>query len=80
MFVGLSAQGKARYPPGNNYLPFRRNERSMQRFRRKKSLQKLATFHTSLHDHFASERHLVDRQTYKQPRSAAWAQWRNLMA
>lgn len=48
----------------NSHLPFRRRERAMQRFRRMKSLQKFASVHANLHNHFNSERHLVDRPTY----------------
>ena len=59
----------------NSHLPFRRRERAMLRFRQMKSLQKFASVHDSLHNHFNSERHLVDRQTYKQRRSAALAEW-----
>jgi len=33
-----------------------------------------------LHNHFNLERHLVDRQTYKERRSAALAEWQNLVA
>ncbi len=43
----------------------------MLRFRQMKSLQKFASVHASLHNHFNSERHLVDRSTYKERRSAA---------
>lgn len=63
-----------------SHTPLRRRERAMLRFRRMKSLQKFAAVHASLHNHFASERHLVDRQTYKDRRSAAWAEWQNLAA
>ncbi|HET9630346.1 MAG TPA: IS6 family transposase [Novosphingobium sp.] len=63
----------------NSHLPFRRRERAMQRFRQMKSLQKFASVHASLHNHFSQERHLVDRQTYKLRRSAALAEWRSLM-
>ncbi len=52
----------------------------MLRFRHMKSLQKFASVPASLHNHFATERHLVDRQTYKQTRSAAHAGWRALAA
>ena len=45
-----------------------------------KSLQKFASVHDSLHNHFNQERHLVDRQTYKDRRSAALAEWQNLVA
>ncbi len=64
----------------NSHLPFRRRERAMLRFRQMKSLQKFASVHASTHNHFASERHLIDRQTYKQRRSAALAEWQSLMA
>jgi len=64
----------------NSHLPFRRRERAMLRFRQMKSLQKFASVHASLHNHFNSERHLVDRQTYKARRSAAMAEWQNLAA
>ena len=53
----------------NSHFPFRRRERAMQRFRRMKTLQKFASVHASLHNHFNSERHLVDRQTYRDRRS-----------
>jgi len=64
----------------NSHLPFRRSERVMLRFRQMKSLQKFASVHANVHDHFNSERHLVDRQTYKAARSAALAEWQNLVA
>ena len=64
----------------NSHLPFRRRERAMLRFRQMKSLQKFASVHASLHNHFNSERHLVDRLTYKLRRSAALAEWQSLMA
>jgi len=50
----------------NSHLPFRRRERAMLRFRQMKALQKFASVHASLHNHFGFERHHVDRQTYKQ--------------
>ena len=50
----------------------------MLRFRQMKSLQKFASVHASLHNHFNQERHLVDRQTYKTRRSAALAEWQSL--
>lgn len=64
----------------NSHLPFRRRERAMLRFRRLKSLQKFASVHASIHNHFNQERHLIDRQTYKQRRSAALAEWQSVMA
>jgi len=56
----------------NSHLPFRRRERAMLKFRRRKTLQKFA----SVHNHFNQERHLVSREIYKERRSAALAEWR----
>jgi putative transposase len=64
----------------NSHLPFRRRERAMLRFRQMKSLQKFASVHANVHNHFNSDRHLIDRQTYKANRSAALAEWQSLMA
>ena len=63
----------------NSHLPFRRRERAMLRFRQMKSLQKFASVHANVHNHFNQERHLVDRQTYKLRRSAPLAEWQQLM-
>ena len=62
----------------NSHLPFRRRERAMLRFRQMRSLQKFASVHASLHNHFAQERHLVDRTTFKERRSAALAEWQTI--
>ena len=62
----------------NSHLPFRRRERAMLRFQRMKTLQKFVSVHASFHNHFNSERHLVDRQTYRTRRSAALAEWQSL--
>jgi putative transposase len=64
----------------SSHLPFRRRERAMLRFRRMKSLQKFASVHASMHNHFNQERHLVDRQTYKLRRAAAPTEWQSLAA
>lgn len=64
----------------NSHLPFRRRERAMLRFRKSSSLQKFASVHVSVHNHFNSERHLVDRQTFKNRRAIALAEWQNLAA
>jgi putative transposase len=62
----------------NSHLPFRRRERAMNRFRRMKTLQKFASVHASVHNHFSQERHLVSREIYKERRSAALAEWRSV--
>ena len=64
----------------NSHLPFRRRERAMLRFRQMKSLQKFASIHANVHNHFNQKRHFVDRQTYKARRSAALAEWQSLMS
>jgi len=64
----------------NSHLPLRRKERVMLRFRQMKTLQKFASVHANVYNHFNSDRHLTDRQTYKANRSAALAEWQSLMA
>ncbi|GHC67185.1 IS6 family transposase [Neogemmobacter tilapiae] len=63
----------------NSHLPFRRRERAMLRFRRMRTLQKFASIHASIHNHFPTERHLQNRQDYKLYRAAALAEWRSLL-
>ncbi len=43
-----------------------------------KTLQKFASVHASMHNHFNQERHLTSRETYKTNRLAALAEWRTL--
>jgi len=64
----------------NSHQPLRRRERAMLRFRRMKTLQKFASVHASVHNHFNQERHLTSRQTYKERRSEALSEWRSVMA
>jgi putative transposase len=63
----------------NSHLPFRRRERAMQRFRRMRSLQKFASVHASVCNHFNQERTLSSRDNYKAARAAALAEWRGLL-
>ena len=62
----------------NSRLPFRRRERAMLRFRQMRCLQKFASVHANIHNHFNLERHIVDRKTFKDRRSAALAEWQVL--
>jgi putative transposase len=64
----------------NSHLPFRRRERAMLRFRRMRTLQKFASVHATVHNHFPTERHLQNRNTYKLTRAVALAEWRGLLA
>ena len=64
----------------NSHQPFRRRERAMAKFRSAKSLQKFASIHSSVHNHFNQERHLYNRENFKLNRSTALAEWRQLTA
>ncbi len=64
----------------NSHLPFRRRERAMLRFRRMRTLQKFASVHASVSNHFNQERSLSARSLFKQTRAAALAEWRGLLA
>jgi putative transposase len=64
----------------NSHQPFRRREGAMSKFRDVKTLQKFASVHASIHNHFNYDRHLNYRETFKQDRSAALAEWRRLAA
>ncbi len=64
----------------NSHQPFRRRERAMAKFRSAKSLQKFASIHASVHNHFNQERHLYNRENFKLNRSAALVEWRQLAA
>ena len=64
----------------NSYQPFRRREGAMAKFRDIKTLQKFVSVHASIHNHFNLERHLNRRDIFRQNRSAALAEWRQLAA
>ncbi len=64
----------------NSHQPFRRREGAMARFRDIKTLQKFASIHASVYNHFNHQRHLNRRDTFKQARSTALAEWRQLAA
>ncbi len=63
----------------NSHQPFRRRERAMAKFRGIKTLQKFASVHASIHNHFNQDRHLKRRDIFKQNRAAALAEWCELM-
>ena len=52
----------------------------MSKFRDVKTLQKFASIHASIHNHFNLERHLNRHETFKENRTAALAEWRQLAA
>jgi putative transposase len=64
----------------NSHQPLRRREKIMTRFRSMRSLQKFAAVQSSVHNHFNLERHFYRREEFKENRSAALAEWRQLAA
>lgn len=64
----------------NSHLPFRRGERAMLRFRRMQTLQKFASVHTSISNHFNQDRSLSPRINFKQTRTTALAEWHRMGA
>ncbi len=50
----------------------------MAKFRDVKTLQKFASVHASLNNHFNQDRHLNRRDIFKKNRSTALAEWRRL--
>ena len=59
----------------NSHQPFRRREYAMAKFRKEKSLQTFASIHSSIHNHFNHEHHLVPRDVFKRKRINALAEW-----
>jgi len=64
----------------NSHQPFRRREGAMARFRDIKALQKFASTHASIHNHFNQDRHLNRRDIFKQNSSTALAERRQVAA
>lgn len=64
----------------NSHQPIRRQEQAKAKFRSAKSLQKFVSIHASVHNHFNRERHLYRLDRFKEIRSQALAEWRQLIA
>jgi putative transposase len=64
----------------NSHQPFRRREGAMAKFRDIKTLQKFVSAHASIQNDFNQDRHLNRHDVFKQNRSAALAEWRQLAA
>jgi putative transposase len=64
----------------NSHLPFRRRERAMSRLRRMRSLQKFASIHSSVYNHFNHQRNIESGAKLKLLRDAALLEWRELIA
>jgi putative transposase len=67
--------GRANNRCENLHLPFRRRERAMQKFKSCAMLQKFTSCHAQIYNHFNHERHLETRQSFKQKRATALAEW-----
>ena len=52
----------------------------MLRFRRMRSLQKFASVHSLVHNGFNLECHFYSRHNFKENRTAALTEWRQLLA
>jgi len=74
--IGRSLNNRAE----NSHQPFRRRQAAMRLSRSVKTPRKFSSPHAAVRNHFKHERHLVDREVYKQRRSAALAEWRAVMA
>nr|WP_206607906.1 DDE-type integrase/transposase/recombinase [Ferruginivarius sediminum] len=64
----------------NSHQPFRRRERALARFRKSATLQKCASVHAAVHNHFNHDRYLTSRTIFNASRSAALAEWQQLAA
>ncbi|WP_412546785.1 IS6 family transposase [Maricaulis sp. MIT060901] len=64
----------------NSHQPLRRREKIMNRFRSTRSLQKFAAIQSSIHNHFNLERHFHRREEFKESRTQALLEWRQLAA
>ena len=64
----------------NSHQPLRRREKTMTRFRSMRSRQKLAAVQSSVLNHFNLERHFYRREEFKENRTQALAEWRQLVA
>ena len=64
----------------NSHLPFRRWEYAMLKFRRMRSLQKFASIHSSVYNHFNKERYINSREIFKLQHNAVIAEWQQICA
>ncbi|KCZ86116.1 ISHne6, transposase [Hyphomonas adhaerens MHS-3] len=64
----------------NSHQPFRRRERAMSRFIRMRSLQKFASIHSSVCNHFNHQQNIESRAKFKSLRDVALLEWRELIA
>jgi putative transposase len=58
----------------------KRYSQAKVKFRDVKTLQNFSAVHASIHNHFNRDRHFNRRDIFRQNRSAALAEWRQLAA
>jgi transposase-like protein len=63
----------------NSHQPVRRREREMQRFKSTASAQRFLSVHSSIYNLFNFQRHLISRNTLREFRGAAAAEWRDVV-
>jgi transposase-like protein len=64
----------------NSHLPVRRRERKMQRFKSQAHAQRFVATHGAIYNTFNIQRHLVSRNTMRQFRNSAMAEWNTASA
>ena len=62
----------------SSHLPFRRKERSMQKFKKSITLQLFTSIQSQIYNHFNHQRHLQNRENYKLRRNESLREWRDL--
>ena len=64
----------------NAHLHFRRRERGMNKFRSMRPLQKFVSIYSTFLNHFNHQRHLENRQTFKNLRQNSVDLWQEIYA
>ncbi|HQX26702.1 MAG TPA: IS6 family transposase [Alphaproteobacteria bacterium] len=64
----------------NSHLHFRRRERGMNKFRLMRSLQKFISIQSTFQNHFNNQRHLENRQSFKNLRQNSINAWKETCA
>jgi transposase-like protein len=59
----------------NSHLPVRRRERKMQRFKSQGQAQRFTSTHGAIYNTFNIQRHLISRNTMRDFRTSAMAEW-----
>ena len=59
----------------NSHLPVRRREGKMQRFKSQGQAQRFVSAHSAIFNTFNIQRHLISRNTMRDMRTAAMAEW-----